>query len=76
MERFPYQAQFNLEASRVKGTADFLNVPSLIGRLISGGMASLAELQTVYALEDAMQLDEILRLRNYHDWLATRKENG
>lgn len=76
MERFPYQAQFNLEASRVTGTADFLNVPPLIGRLVSSGMASLAELQTIYALEDAMRLDEILKLRNYHEWLATRKENG
>lgn len=76
MERFPLQAEFNLAASRVTGTADFLNVPPLIGRLVSSGMASLAELQTIYALEDAMRLDEILKLRNYHEWLATRKENG
>jgi hypothetical protein len=76
VERFPEQAAYNLAASRVKGTTDFLNVPPLIGRLVSSGMASLAELQTIYSLEDAMQLDEILRLRNYHEWLATRKEDG
>lgn len=76
MERFPCQSAFDLAASRVKGTAEFLNVPPLIGRLIGGGMASLSELQTIYSLEDAMSLDEILRIRTYHEWLATRTENG
>ena len=58
------------------GIADYENLPSLIGRLVSGGMASLIELQTVYSLEDAMQLDEIPKIKNYHEWLATRKQDG
>lgn len=58
------------------GVADYENVTPLIGRLVSGGMASLIELQTVYSLEDAMQLDEILKIKNYHEWLATRKQDG
>ena len=48
----------------------------MIGRLVSAGMATLNELQTVYSLQDAMQLDEILKIRTYHEWLATRQNNG
>ena len=60
----------------MSGTAEYLNVPPLLGRLVSSGLASLAELQTVYSLEDAMQLDEILKIRTYHEWLATKENDG
>ena len=76
MERFPRQAQFDLAAGRIDGTAEYLNTPALIGRLVSAGMATLNELQTVYSLQDAMQLDEILKIRTYHEWLATRQNDG
>lgn len=35
-------------------------------------MATLIELQSVYSLEDAYRLEEILRLKNYHAWLSTK----
>lgn len=44
----------------------------LSGRLISAGLASLAELKTVLTYEDAVNLDEVLLLRNYHQWLAAK----
>lgn len=50
-------------------------MPPLIGNLVSGGMATLAELQTIYTLEDAFMLQEVLLLKNYHSWLST-KQNG
>ena len=56
--------------------ANFVNVDPLIGRLVASGLASLHELQTVYDLEDAMQLDEVLTLRNYHSWLATVQDHA
>ena len=51
----------------------------LSGRIVSAGLASLVELKTVLTYEDALNLDEILTLRNYHQWLASkqaREENG
>jgi hypothetical protein len=59
----------------VRDTAEFKNIPPLIGNLISGGMATLAELQSVYSLEDAFMMQEVLLLKNYHSWLST-KQNG
>ena len=44
----------------------------MAGRLVSAGLATLHELQTVYTLEDAFALDEILTIRNYHDWLSSK----
>ena len=49
-------------------------MPPLIGSLVTGGMATLHELQTVYSLRDAYELNEILTLKNYHGWLAAQKE--
>lgn len=51
-------------------------MPPLIGRIVSAGLASLHELQTTYSLEDAMMLDEILAISNYHSWLATKQDGN
>lgn len=56
--------------------AEFVNINPLIGRLVGSGLASLRELQTVYDIEDAMQLDEVLTLQNYHSWLATVQDHA
>ena len=56
--------------------AEFVNINPLIGRLVGSGLASLRELQTVYDLEDALALDEVLTLRNYHSWLATQQDQN
>lgn len=52
-----------------------MNIPPLMASLIGGGLASLHELQTVYSLEDAFMLAEVLRLKNYHSWLSTKDVN-
>jgi hypothetical protein len=44
-----------------------------VGRLISARLASLAELKTVLTYEDAVNLDEVLLLDNYHKWLAAKQ---
>jgi len=43
---------------------DYVNVPSTIGILISTKMATLHELQTVYGMEDVMDMLEILMVDN------------
>lgn len=45
----------------------------LIGRIVTGGMATLAELNSIYSLEDAYKLDEILTLKHYHEWLGAKQ---
>ena len=45
----------------------------LAGRLVSARLASLAELKTVLTYEDAVNLDEVLLLENYHKWLAAKQ---
>ncbi len=45
------------------------NVPKICGALVSARMATLAELKTVYTLEDAFMLFEILQIQNYNDWV-------
>lgn len=44
------------------------NVPKICGALVGARMATLAELKTVYSLEDAFMLFEILQVKNYNDW--------
>jgi hypothetical protein len=48
--------------------------PPVCGRVISGRLCTLIEAQTVYSLADIYALDEILTLQNYHEWLASRKD--
>lgn len=55
--------------------ADYANIPPLTGRLVSAGIATLHELRTVYSLEDAYLLDEVLTVRNYHTWLANKESS-
>lgn len=42
------------------GLIEYLNVPTLLGMIVSGGAATLAELQSIYGLEDAYNLSEII----------------
>lgn len=44
----------------VPGLIDYVNVPKSIGALVSGGHATLIELQTVYGILDAYNLLEIM----------------
>nr|DAV25637.1 MAG TPA: hypothetical protein [Caudoviricetes sp.] len=40
--------------------------------MAASGLASYAELCTVLTLEDAYKLIEILRVKQYHEWLANK----
>lgn len=42
------------------GLTNYVNVPRVIGALISGGMATLWELQSVYGIMDAYNLLEVM----------------
>lgn len=44
----------------------YSNISSICGALISAKLATLHELQTVYSLEDALDLIEILSVDNYN----------
>jgi len=39
---------------------DYVNLPPLIGMIISGGKATLYELQSVYGVRDAFNLCEVI----------------
>ena len=46
------------------------NVPAVAGALVSQGMASILDLQTHYGFEDALNMLELLNVRNYNQWAA------
>lgn len=48
------------------------NVPRVIGVLISARMTTLHELDSVYSLNDAYDLWEILRVDNYNQQLLNK----
>lgn len=45
-----------------------VNIPQLTSSLISHGAASLHDLQTTYSYGDALDLLEIVNVRNYNQW--------
>ena len=47
-----------------------VNVPQVAGFLIGQGMASLNELRTGYSFSEALDLLEIINVRNYNQWEA------
>ena len=47
---------------------EFANVSNLVGVLVGRRLATLHQLQTVYSLEDALNLLEIVSVQNYNDW--------
>ena len=71
--QLPRWAGFRADCEGVRGVASYANIPPLAGRLISARLASLAELKTVLTYEDAVNLDEVLLLDNYHKWLAAKQ---
>lgn len=58
--------RFRSEAPSV----DFQNVDGLIGAIVADGKASLYELKTIYSLEDAFDLFEIISVSRYNEHLA------
>lgn len=54
---------------------DFPNVDELIGAIVASGKATLNELSTVYTLEDAHDLFEIVSVTRYNEFLAVEEAN-
>jgi hypothetical protein len=48
-------------------------VTGLTAALVSHGLATLIELQTVYSYGDAQDLYEILTVRGYNEWLLNER---
>ena len=44
-----------------------------MGVIISQRLATLYELQTVYSYEDALNLLEVVTVRNYNEWAAAEE---
>ena len=49
---------------------DFKNVDGFIGSIVASGQATLLELKTVYSLEDAFDMWEIVATTRFNEWLA------
>jgi len=60
----------------VAGLVEYLNVPPVIGCLVSSKMATLSELQTVYGVQDAYNLLEILCVDAHNEMAAREAAKG
>jgi hypothetical protein len=49
---------------------DFQNIDGFIGAVIAEGKATLHELRTIYTLEDALDMWEIIAVTRYNEQLA------
>jgi len=54
---------------------DFPNVNSFIGTIVANKQATLHELNTVYTLEDAFDLFEIIAVTRYNEYVAIDNAN-
>ena len=47
-----------------------VNIPGITGSVISQSMASMADMQNTYGFTDALNMLELLNVRNYNQWAA------
>lgn len=73
MAEIPFFDAWRADVSKVRGVASYQNVPPTCGRVIAAKLCTYVEAQTYLTLEDVYDLDEILMLQNYHDWLASKQ---
>ena len=66
----PKEAAFS-RVCRERATARTVNVPQVAASLISQGVTSLNELRSSYTFADALDLLEIVNVRNYNHWAAS-----
>ena len=52
---------------------DFQNLDPFIATIVANGKATLHELKTVYTLEDAFNLWEVIVTSNFNTWLAHKE---
>lgn len=57
-----------------KAWAEYRNLTRIIGAATSSKLATLHELQTVYGLEDAYNLIEVMMVDNYNQALANKAD--
>lgn len=55
---------------------NYANVPSVIGTLVSSGKATLHELQTVYGVQDAYDLLEVLTVDLHNEKVMRADRNS
>ena len=58
---------------QTQGIIEYPTVSSLVGVIVSRRLATLYELQTVYSLDDAVDLYEIAAVNNYNEWRASEE---
>ena len=51
------------------------NVPGIVGSVLGQGMASMADMQSAYGFTDALNMLEVLNVRNYNQWAAQEAAN-
>lgn len=56
-------------------SVDFPNVDQFIGTIVANRQATLHELNTIYTLEDAHDLFEIIAVTRYNEFLAVEDAN-
>lgn len=59
----------------IRGIVNYGNICGILGELITSRLATLDELQTVYGLEDAYLLYEIIRVNNYNERIFIKNGN-
>ena len=52
---------------------EYPTVPGMIGVIITRRLATLHELQTVYSIDDAVDLYEIAAVNNYNEWRSAEE---
>lgn len=55
---------------------EYINLTALIGGLVSSRICTLRELQTVYSLEDALNLWEVLSVDGYNRQQAEKRRQA
>ncbi len=53
-------------------TVDFQNIEGLFGAIVASGKATLHELKTIYSLEDAWLMWEVIAVTRYNEYLAVK----
>lgn len=60
------------KSSAIRGIVNYGNICGILGVLVSKKMATLNDLQTVYSLEDAYLLYEIITVDNYNERISRK----
>lgn len=62
--------------SRPRGLIDYVNLPPMIGMIVSSGMATLHELQSVYGVRDCFDMAEVIGVDSHNRREIERSANS